>query len=345
MNIEGKVSATMRERWVDYAKGIGIILVVFGHANRGLYSSGIYISSEIYHYLDNIIYSFHMPLFFFLSGLFFVSSINNKSKEGFLLSKVKNILYPYVLWSLIQGGVEVFFSKYTNAKTSLSEVLLFPMHPRAQFWFLYALFMIFIICTIIYHKKYFLKMLPAFFLISFVIYVYSDDIGNRFNFNYVSQNILFFFLGCVFNKYYPVFMRLLTNRSIILVTCLLFFVEYLYFIKYKNNYLPLNLCTAFIAFIAIAWVSNVSILLSCFNLRWLEKIGKLSLIIYLVHILAASGTRIILSKIFHIESWFVHVFVGTFIGITAPLIFYKLVVRYNLNFIFEYPSRKRTTVI
>ncbi|WP_162779036.1 acyltransferase family protein, partial [Klebsiella pneumoniae] len=58
----------MRETWVDYAKGIGIILVVFGHANRGLYSSGIYISPEIYHYLDNVIYSFHMPLFFFLSG-------------------------------------------------------------------------------------------------------------------------------------------------------------------------------------------------------------------------------------------------------------------------------------
>ncbi|HGW2122904.1 TPA: acyltransferase, partial [Klebsiella pneumoniae] len=49
----------MRETWVDYAKGIGIILVVFGHANRGLYSSGIYISPEIYHYLDNVIYSFH----------------------------------------------------------------------------------------------------------------------------------------------------------------------------------------------------------------------------------------------------------------------------------------------
>lgn len=108
MIIEGKESAVMRETWVDYAKGIGIILVVFGHANRGLYSSGIYISPEIYHYLDNIIYSFHMPLFFFLSGLFFVSSIKNKSKGIFLWGKVKNVIYPYVVWSLIQGGLRYF---------------------------------------------------------------------------------------------------------------------------------------------------------------------------------------------------------------------------------------------
>lgn len=73
MIIEGKESAGMRETWVDYAKGIGIILVVFGHANRGLYSSGIYISPEIYHYLDNVIYSFHMPLFSFFLGCFLLA--------------------------------------------------------------------------------------------------------------------------------------------------------------------------------------------------------------------------------------------------------------------------------
>lgn len=89
----------MRETWVDYAKGIGIILVVFGHANRGLYSSGIYISPEIYHYLDNIIYSFHMPLFFFLSGLFFVSSIKT-SLRGYFYGVRLKMLYIHMLYGL-----------------------------------------------------------------------------------------------------------------------------------------------------------------------------------------------------------------------------------------------------
>ncbi|WP_407260868.1 acyltransferase family protein [Klebsiella pneumoniae] len=79
----------MRETWVDYAKGIGIILVVFGHANRGLYSSGIYISPEIYHYLDNVIYSFHMPLFFLSFWVVFVSSIKTGLRRCFYGASLK----------------------------------------------------------------------------------------------------------------------------------------------------------------------------------------------------------------------------------------------------------------
>ncbi|STU64905.1 acyltransferase [Klebsiella pneumoniae subsp. ozaenae] len=78
----------MREAWVDYAKGIGIILVVFGHVNRGLYSAGIQLSGSSYLLTDSIIYSFHMPLFFFLSGLFFTQSLDKKGKTSFVISKI-----------------------------------------------------------------------------------------------------------------------------------------------------------------------------------------------------------------------------------------------------------------
>lgn len=60
----------MREVWVDYAKALGIILVVTGHVNRGLYSSGIYISKQFYTLFDSIIYTFHMPLFSFYPVFF-----------------------------------------------------------------------------------------------------------------------------------------------------------------------------------------------------------------------------------------------------------------------------------
>ena len=43
--------------WIDYAKAIAMFFVIFGHVDSG-------------NYLTNWIYSFHMPLFFLLSGAF-----------------------------------------------------------------------------------------------------------------------------------------------------------------------------------------------------------------------------------------------------------------------------------
>lgn len=85
------MSQTMRESWVDYAKGIGILLVVFGHVNRGLQAAGIIMPSKLYHLVDSIIYSFHMPLFF-LSGLFLLSRLRRKESCFFSLINLKRLL-------------------------------------------------------------------------------------------------------------------------------------------------------------------------------------------------------------------------------------------------------------
>jgi len=65
--VEGN-SAINHYDWVDYAKGIGIILVVYGHVARGIFSAGMIVNEKIFRLVDSVIYSFHMPLFFFLSA-------------------------------------------------------------------------------------------------------------------------------------------------------------------------------------------------------------------------------------------------------------------------------------
>lgn len=76
-----------RENWVDIAKGIGIVLVVMGHA----------CCPKIPH---GIIYSFHMPLFFFLSG-FFISRQCKNDFYTYLKKNIKSLLLPYFYFNLI----------------------------------------------------------------------------------------------------------------------------------------------------------------------------------------------------------------------------------------------------
>jgi len=74
--------------YIDIAKGIGILLVVLAHSDLALVSP----------YLHQFIYSFHVPLFFFLSGYFF----NVKTPIGIFAKKRFNaILKPYLFTLLL----------------------------------------------------------------------------------------------------------------------------------------------------------------------------------------------------------------------------------------------------
>ena len=64
-----KPGAGTRVEWIDATKGIGIMLVVLAHCWRGLIDSSIMQWNDGLRLLDYGIYSFHMPLFFLLSGL------------------------------------------------------------------------------------------------------------------------------------------------------------------------------------------------------------------------------------------------------------------------------------
>lgn len=74
--------AKQRIGYLDIAKGIGILLMIFGYIDR----VGV---------VQTWIYSFHAPLFFIVSGII----VFKQNKRN--IKKVKGLLYPYFMFSLI----------------------------------------------------------------------------------------------------------------------------------------------------------------------------------------------------------------------------------------------------
>ena len=72
---------------IDNAKGIGIILVVIGHSVDVFSAIGVSISS------------FHMPLFFILSGFLFNENI--KSLKDFVNKRTRQLLIPFIAFSIM----------------------------------------------------------------------------------------------------------------------------------------------------------------------------------------------------------------------------------------------------
>lgn len=126
---------THRNATVDIARGIGIILVVLGHNSLVLENKG-----ELF----RVIYAFHLPLFFFLSGLFLKDS---DSLRKFALSRADALLKPYFVVLALVGILMALDSDMVpTADTSASEYffgVLYATAPTiawAPLWFLPHLF-------------------------------------------------------------------------------------------------------------------------------------------------------------------------------------------------------------
>lgn len=92
-----------RMNYVDISKGIGIIFVILGHN----------ISNPEY------IYSFHMPMFFILSGL-----TNNPNRKNFFVKKYNDLIVNYIFYSLILLLFWIFIGKKMEANFDSSTSIL-----------------------------------------------------------------------------------------------------------------------------------------------------------------------------------------------------------------------------
>jgi fucose 4-O-acetylase-like acetyltransferase len=129
-------AAKSRLIWIDTARGLGIILVVYGHVLRGQVSAKMLAPTPLLLWQDHLIYAFHMPFFFFLSGLF----AGSRAPIGTILRRrFVTIVYPYLLWSIIQVLLSIAAYDYANRPQTLDSLVQIAITPVGQFWFLYVL--------------------------------------------------------------------------------------------------------------------------------------------------------------------------------------------------------------
>src|SRR4030095_194000 len=84
-----------RLQWIDYLRGIAIILIVYRHVLVGIERGNIEVPSILVN-ANMIFYSFRMPLFFILSGIFISSSLAKKSLNELIGIKFEKLFYPYL---------------------------------------------------------------------------------------------------------------------------------------------------------------------------------------------------------------------------------------------------------
>lgn len=279
----------MKERiaWVDTAKGIGILLVFLGHLVENSWP-GMWA------------YSFHLPLFFFLSGFLFTV----KDSFGvFIRKKAKSILLPY--FSL--GIVICFFVALWNTVFSTSAMkpsfgieliknifYMFVQNRYATLWYLAVLFWLnlFMYVLVKYIKPVWLEAVVVLVLLLGGYFYYENGGGSLpWNVDTSFMALPFYFAGYLFKTYPKLQAPFLSKTigSVSLATILCVFSGWLLQYNreksggglemYYNSYglLPVTYLCAAAGILFTIIVSNH------IEFRWLTYIGKNSLVFFLLH--------------------------------------------------------------
>ncbi|RYF45164.1 MAG: acyltransferase, partial [Chitinophagaceae bacterium] len=137
------VLSESRYAWIDYAKGICIILVTFRHVQEGLHPAGALYPYPALKFADVFFFSFRMPLFFIVSGIFLGGTLRKKSVADYIGGRFKTLVWPLLLWGCIQITLQLVFKDYVNVDRQPADYLNLLIKPREieQFWYLHTLFL------------------------------------------------------------------------------------------------------------------------------------------------------------------------------------------------------------
>ena len=329
-----------RYPWVDYAKGIAIILIVYRHMLGGYESAGIEIS-EYFLLVQQSVYNFRMPLFFILSGIFVRKSLGKRNMQRFVTYKLNTIMYPYLLWASIQLSAQLFFSSYTNNPRDSSDFLYLFYAPRKldQFWFLYTIFNITIIYVVLYSYG---KIKSGGQLLVAALFYYSSTL-NAVDSISLLQDTLQYYLYFALGSYVAEAVLDRSNYGVFsswwLFAVLLptFLVSQWYWIIHQDLQATQPLLFALIAIIGSSFMLNITFMLGKAGVAgFLTTIGRHSLYVYILHVLCIGFTRTLLLSLLKIDEVLLLLSVSMVAGIMLPIIVYQMSLRYGLWFLFSF---------
>lgn len=340
-----------RHGWIDYDRGISIILVTYRHCFESMEKAGLNLKAHPWlEYVNVFFFGFRMPLFFIASGIFFSESINRKGISGYTFNRIQSILYPMLLWGILQISLQIIFSGYTNSKgdINISSYWNLIVNPRAtgQFWYLNALFFVGIIyaaLSALLKFSSYQQLIIGLILYAFCGYIHAndiqigflDDICKYYLFFSIGDNISRFMLSEQAAKIFTSY-KLLLPLIAAFVTVQYFFTEIN--MKENDNYFIENhqpLFFLMVALIGCALSISVSFnLKKSGKLKFLRVFGYNSVHIYCMQIIVMAVARLAFVKLLHIQNVSLLALMIMTTGLIIPIIFYNICLQFNIWWLF-----------
>lgn len=292
--------------------GLGILFVVYGHSlvASGIERDRLLAENTLYRFLGGSlfswIYTFHMPLFFFLSGWNYqqFSRLKGRTFRQVIHDKALRLLVPYLSISSIAFLIKVGLSRFAMRPVQFSwssflhQIAVPWENSIIYFWFLPTLFLMFVAVPLFnfFHQSGFRKIIGLLICLcgylSFPHQAGDDDVLKWLNLSGVLHHSLFFFAGMVLQRDLSNFSR--QTSLLLAVTCLT--GSLLVFAKIQEKPAVIQLLLAILG-IASCWWACLTVEKSDMMLTFF---GRYSFQIYLLSWFPQIAVRILLFQVMHL---------------------------------------------
>jgi uncharacterized membrane protein YcfT len=322
-------SAT-RIDWVDYAKGICIIMVVMMHSVLGVeLATG---QNGFMHVAVMFAKPFRMPDFFLISGLF-LALVIDRDWRTYLDRKVVHFAYFYVLWVTIQFGFKApgFAAEHGWAHVG-TEYLLSFIEPFGTLWFIYLLPIFFVVIKLT-------RRVPAILIFAVAVLLESAHVATGWTaIDEFCARFVYIYSGYLFADYvFALSDRARAHPALALVGLAVWALVNGGLVASGVSERPIISLALGLAG-ACAIVTMGTLLARMQWLNFLRFCGEHSIVIYLAFFLPMASTRTLLLKTGLIHNIGLISLIVTIAGVTGALVIWRAALWAHANFLFERPD-------
>ncbi len=307
---------------IDVMQGIAMLWVVFGHHLFDFMPSA-------YHHLHYYIYSFHMPLFIFISSFLIAYSYKGESYWKYVLRRFHKFFVPYVLVGMVITLLAAIKGGIASIPENLINLVISPKQSEATFlWYIYLLFFLYAIFPLLAKVHQNAGVWLEILLLGIGIYFYVFPVGTpTLCLDYFSGYFLFYAVGIVTAWHYQFFKSRLSAFKVVGAMGMVVFVALTVaiFVCHGRHWEYIAVC-----FAAIPAMWYVSCMIEKY-LRYvagaLTWVSKNCFRIYLIHMFFVQAVAVIVAKFtpeLSVSGMAAYLAVSTIIAITGSVLAFKL---------------------
>ncbi|MBN1181895.1 MAG: acyltransferase [Bacteroidales bacterium] len=304
---------------IETLRGIAIIMMVAGHVIGASKETGLRVQDDSgWRYFYDSFEYLRMPLFTVISGFIYsFRPVEPGRLFPFLKGKARRILFPLIAVGTLHFLIQQLIPG-TNSKHEIEDIWKIYLFPYEHFWFLQAIFLIFVFIAMIDHfklisttKKWFMVLLLTVLVRSFMPYFQ----GIFFCYKGFLNLLPFFVLGCGIERYQDLF----RSKTVIRVLLILFIIA----VSLQQFCLLKGMSINGLGYTTISLLAAGPGITLLFYIRKdvpvLSKLGYFAYGIYLFHVFGTAGSRILIMNLNGADITLLF-FSGLLAGLGLPII-------------------------